>query len=46
MQERNGQPQPQPTPAAQPQPLRAPLPPQAHQLIARLETALRPQATR
>lgn len=46
MQERNGQPQPQPTPAAQPQPLRAPLPPQAHQAITRLETALRPQATR
>jgi hypothetical protein len=36
-------PQPTPTP---PQPPRAELPPQAHQAIARLETALRPQATR
>lgn len=46
MQERNGQPQDQPTPGTQPQPLRAELPPQTHQLIARLETALTPQATR
>lgn len=41
MPESTATPQPQPSPAAPSEPPRAPLPPQTHQLIARLTAALR-----